>query len=240
MCGRFVMAIPASKLREMFKAENIPLLKARYNISPGQDAAVLFDDRTMGTATWGFARSAAMSGKQSALQFNSRVETFIKTLAGGSNATRHGQPCLVPASGFYEFTAATSGRLKQPWYFTLKDNEPMAMAGIVKRMTSDSATDVRFAFSILTTEANDCVRAYHQRMPVILPPDAYDRWLTHSFSAMKRNTPALDGISDLLKPFDSSRMSVRPVSNQVNNSRNDSPDLIEIIELKQPSPGLFD
>ena len=240
MCGRFAMAIPASRLREMFKAENIPLLKARYNISPGQDAAILFNDRTVGTATWGFARSAAMSGKQSALQFNSRVETFIKTLAGSSDATRFGQPCLVPASGFYEFTAAASGRIKQPWYITLKDHEPMAMAGIVKRLTSGSANAIRFAFSILTTEANDCVRAYHQRMPVILPPDAYDRWLTLPFPAMKQNTPALDGISDLLKPYDPSRMSVRPVSNQVNNSKNDSPDLIEFVEFKPPSPGLFD
>ena len=236
MCGRFAMAIPPNRLREMFKTENIPLLKARYNISPGQDSAVLFADRTRGTALWGIQRAMSSSGKRSAPQINSRTDTFLRSLANGSVA---GQPCLVPASGFYEFTAS-DGRTKQPWYFTLVSGEPMAFAGIVREYPSRGAGERQYAFSILTTDANDCVRQYHQRMPVILPENNFEFWLSLSFNAAKRGTELLGGAAQILTPLDPSQLTVRAVSQRVNDAKNDSLDLIETVELKPRQPGLFD
>jgi putative SOS response-associated peptidase YedK len=119
--------------------------------------------------------------------------------------------CLVPASGFYEWQAR-AGR-KQPFYFVPKSDPLFGFAALWERDTC----------SLITTEPNAVMRDIHDRMPLIVPKDRYGEWLS-------------GGETLLAKPAEI-ELQARPVSMAVNTAANDSPRLIEPVELAR---GLFD
>ena len=119
--------------------------------------------------------------------------------------------CLVPASGFYEWQSS-AGR-KQPFYFSPADGPLLALAAVWEK---DS-------FSLITTEPNETLRGIHDRMPVIIAPQDYSAWL--------------GGDDRLLRPAPDNALGKHPVSMAVNSAANDSPRLIEPVELAR---GLFD
>jgi len=119
--------------------------------------------------------------------------------------------CLVPASGFYEWQSS-AGR-KQPFYFFPADGSLLALAAVREQN----------AFSLITTEPNATLQGIHDRMPVIISRDDYAAWLA--------------GDDDLLRPAPDDALAAHPVSMAVNAAANDSPRLIEPVELAR---GLFD
>ena len=119
--------------------------------------------------------------------------------------------CLVPASGFYEWKS--EGRRKQPYYFFPRSEPLLALAAVWERG----------AFSLVTTEPNAVVRAVHERMPLIVPKADYAAWL--------------EGEERLLGHAPEVQLACHPVGMGVNRAANDSPRLIEPVEL---SRGLFD
>ena len=119
--------------------------------------------------------------------------------------------CLVPASGFYEWQAS-AGR-KQPFYFFPADGSLLALAAVWEQN----------AFSLITTDPNGTLRGIHDRMPVIIAREDYAAWLA--------------GDDDLLRPASDDTLAAHPVSMAVNTAANDSPRLIEPVELAR---GLFD
>ena len=119
--------------------------------------------------------------------------------------------CLVPASGFYEWKV--DGRRKQPFYFVAKEEPLLAFAALWERDT----------FSLITTAPNDVVGKVHDRMPLLLPRENYAAWL--------------DGDDAPLKEPVEVELQSRPVGMAVNQAANDSPRLIEPVELAR---GLFD
>ena len=100
---------------------------------------------------------------------------------------RRARRCLIPADGFYEWER--KGKVRQPWHFCLNGGGPMAFAGLWERWTVPDRTklprsladrapgDAVESCTILTTSANGTLAPVHHRMPVILPPDAFDPWL---------------------------------------------------------------
>jgi putative SOS response-associated peptidase YedK len=82
--------------------------------------------------------------------------------------------CIVPADGFYEW--ARAGRTKQPYCFEGEDGELFAFAGLGERWKDPNGNWIR-SCSILTTTPNAVTSGIHDRMPVILDPDAHDLWL---------------------------------------------------------------
>ena len=120
--------------------------------------------------------------------------------------------CLLLADGFYEWQR--QGRRKQPYYIRLREGRPFAFAGLwehwegAEGVTIDSCT-------ILTTTSNDLVGGIHHRMPVILSPTEYDRWLDPSIREPEVLQP-------LLRPFPADEMTAYPVSALVNNPANDT------------------
>jgi len=133
--------------------------------------------------------------------------------------------CLVPADAFYEWQKLTSGRstAKQPYAVRAHDGEPFAMAGLWERWHDDQNDEVIESCTILTTDANETVASLHDRMPVILSPDAITTWLdvehTDAEAAQRILHPALD---DLLTAY--------PVDRRVNKPQNDDPDVLRPIE----------
>jgi putative SOS response-associated peptidase YedK len=126
--------------------------------------------------------------------------------------------CLVPADGFYEWQKFDS-KVKQPWAIALKGDEPLAFAGLWDRWRSaDKKTELE-SFSIITTGANEVTSPMHARMPVILMPRDYARWLSREDGGR----PPVD----LLRPYESERMHVWRVDAAVGNVKNNSAGLLE-------------
>jgi putative SOS response-associated peptidase YedK len=119
--------------------------------------------------------------------------------------------CLVPASGFYEWQAA--GQRKQPYYFFPKNAPLFGLAALWERDTC----------SLITTEPDEVIRKVHDRMPLIVPPESYAAWLAGD-EALLEQQPRIE-------------IAAHPVSMAVNAAANDSPRLIEPVELAR---GLFD
>jgi putative SOS response-associated peptidase YedK len=218
MCGRYTLKTPAEALAQQFDLAETPDLTPRYNIAPTQQVAVVRADqagRSCELMSWGlipsWAKDPAIGGKL----INARSETAAEKPSFRS-AMRQ-RRCLVLADGFYEWQAS-AGKGKQPFYFTLADEQPFAMAGLWEAWSAPDGS-TRHTCTILTTSANELLTPIHDRMPVILPPEAYARWLDPGM----RHAEAL---YDLLGPFPADAMRARPVSTLVNRVANNGPELI--------------
>ena len=123
----------------------------------------------------------------------------------------------MPASGFYEWKKV--GKTKTPYWIHLKDGSTFAFAGLWERWTSPDG-EVMDSCSIVTTVASEVVRKVHERMPVILPPPAYERWLDPEEGDPERLRP-------LIASYPADEMDAHPVSARVNSPRNDDARLVE-------------
>ncbi len=154
---------------------------------------------------WGLIPSWAKDMSGGAMMINARSETAATKPAFRDPLTS--RRCLIPADGFYEWQR--TGNAKQPYCFEVNDGELFAFAGLWDGWKDPSGGWVKTC-SILTTTANAVTSAVHDRMPVILDPDGYELWLDPGM----QNVGA---ISELLKPYDASRMRTYPVSTRVNH-----------------------
>jgi len=215
MCGRFTLITPAEVLADLFGVDHEFAVRPRYNIAPTQEVAMVVQDatgtRVWTSARWGLIPSWAKDPSIGARMINARAETAASKPAFRAAMTR--RRCLIPADGFYEWQTIAGG--KQPYYFTLPDHHPFAFAGLWERWQADPAHPL-VSCTILTTEPNDAVARFHNRMPVILPETDYAEWLgasrlpEHRFAHMLTGSPA-------------QALTATPVSTRVNNPRNDDP-----------------
>ncbi len=128
--------------------------------------------------------------------------------------------CLIPANGFYEWQAPAEPKArKQPWYISPTDSPFFAFAGLMERWGPREGP--LYTACIITTEANELMAPIHDRMPVILTPEAWSRWLD-SRTAMSEVTP-------LLRPAPAEAMQAWPVSLAVSNARSEGAQLIEAV-----------
>jgi putative SOS response-associated peptidase YedK len=146
---------------------------------------------------------------------NARSETVAEKPAFRSSFAK--RRCLVPADGFYEWQKLAAGR-KQPHHIRLKDRRPFAIAGLWSRWQKGDEEPI-LSFTLLTTTPNELTAEVHDRMPVILPPTAYESWLT-------AETPR-ETLEGLLLPYPAADMETCPVSTLVNNPRNDVPQCLD-------------
>jgi putative SOS response-associated peptidase YedK len=119
--------------------------------------------------------------------------------------------CLVPVDNFFEWAKVKGKGPKQPYAVALRSGEPFALAGIWESWRHPEADEVVRTFCVITTTANEMIDAIHDRMPVILAPEVYDRWLA----------PIEPDPRDLLSPYASGLMTMWPVSVRVNKPDHD-------------------
>ena len=220
MCGRYTLqqaekalnrVIPIDEWIRIWVGEWI---HHRFNVSPTQKMPVVTASdgrRTPHQMRWGFVPFYARAQPKPQALINARSETIlVKT---PFKRAAHKQRCLVPADGFFEWKR--DGDRRQPYYFTLRDEEPFAFASLF-----EPATDTLPAgYLLLTTRPNCLMEPVHDRMPVILQPDAYDEWLA--------NEPLPDDrLMQLCAPYPAEEMMRRAVSPLVNSPRNDSPEVL--------------
>jgi putative SOS response-associated peptidase YedK len=206
-------------LAELFLFPEMAAAEPRYNIAPTQTVAAVrapanLDQRELAYLRWGLIPSWADDPAIGNRLINARAETAPDKPAFRS-AFRH-RRCLVLADGFYEWQKL--GSKKQPFYFRLRDGKPFALAGLWEHW--EGGDKLLETCTLLTTQANNVLRPVHERMPVILPPDAYERWLDPAVQKPDQLTP-------LLRPYPAEAMAGYPVNPTVNNPRNDNPRCIE-------------
>jgi putative SOS response-associated peptidase YedK len=217
MCGRFAQRSPAKKVAEKFKVEEVPPLAERYNIAPTQAVLTIREASAEREATllkWGlvphWAKDSAIGNKL----INARAETVAEKPSFREAFAR--RRCLVPVDGFYEWSRR--GDRKRPFYFHMSDGEPFAVAGLWERWEGDGGP--LETCTLLTTEANELLAPYHDRMPVIVKPEDYDLWLD-------TDVRRAELLQLLLCPYPHKEMSAYEVSPIVNSPSNDSPRCVE-------------
>jgi putative SOS response-associated peptidase YedK len=197
----------------------------RYNISPTQQVAVIRkiqEGRALSLMKWGLVPAWSKDPKKGPPLINARSES-IATKPSFRDAFRK-RRCLIPADGFYEWKA-TGTKVKQPYHIRFEDGRPFAFAGLWEHWgEGENAID---SCTIITTEANDQMRTLHERMPVILQPEDYERWLDPN----QKSTSALEA---LLVPFEPEPLTLHAVNTLVNSPRNDTPAC-----LSEPDKSLF-
>lgn len=225
MCGRFTFALSPELLMEIFGVTVYEPFPARYNIAPTQQVWIIRDTATEGRylsqVKWGLVPSWAKDAAIGSRMINARCETIHE-----KPAFRHGiraRRCIIPASGFFEWAATPAG--KRPHYLTMRDESPLALAGIWDAWKSPQG-ELLESCSILTTAANSLVATLHDRMPVILHQSEFDLWLDRSV-----NNP--DKLKRLYQPYPAELMREWEVSTIVNSASHETPETI--VPLVQPT-----
>ena len=221
MCGRYLLRSEPRRLAKALDLSSLPLLETRYNIAPGQPILTVARSTTDGTRIarhlrWGLVPQWADDPTIGHRMINARSET-VADKPSFAKAVRR-RRCLVPADGFYEWRRIDA-RTKQPHVITLADEALFAMAGIFEHWQDAHGNELETC-AILTCEPNELMATLHDRMPVILAPDAYERWLDC------RGDDA-SSVLDLLRPYPAKAMRVQPVSDYVNSTTHEGPRCIE-------------
>lgn len=225
MCGRFTLRTPANLIIEQFAArlqgEQQDLWRPRYNVAPTQLVPVLRGpDRQLKPLRWGLVPFWAKDPKQGARMINARSETVATKPA--FRAALKKRRCLVPTDGYFEWIKL--GKKKQPYWIRMKDERPFLMAGLWESWRSKESeldSESLETFTVLTTSSNELTQDIHDRMPVILYPNDYDRWLDPEIQDA-------DELAHLFEAYDADVMHMDPVSDRVNSVRNDDEDCIKI------------
>ncbi len=227
MCGRYTLTSSPEALRALFLYGEQPNFPPRYNIAPSQPIAIvrLVDgQRQFALVRWGLLPSWVKDPKTFSLLINARGESVAEKPAFRAAMKR--RRCLIPADGFYEWQAA--GDRKRPFYVHAKSGEPLAFAGLWETWTGPNGEALDTA-AIVTTRANKTLAPIYERMPVIVPPEAFDLWLNagevDAATAAALIAPAPDG---LLEAYE--------ISTAVNRTANDNPKLLEPVVPGQLQP----
>jgi putative SOS response-associated peptidase YedK len=222
MCGRYKQTMSAAALGAAFHAvvdasfaDDPRLDRPRYNAAPTNLLPILrmFDGRlTLRPSRWGLIPPWAKEEAIGHSLINARSETAAEKPAFKDALRR--RRCLVPVDGFYEWK--TERKKKQPFLFSSVERENLALAALWSSWKGPHF--VVETFTLLTTTANDMVRPFHDRMPVILQEKEYDEWLDP-----QRETVSLAAFA---APRDVPGFCVRAVSRRLGQVRNDDPSLL--------------
>lgn len=217
MCGRFNLRATPAELQQFFDMFREPDVTPRYNIAPTQTTLVCRLDeqgeRELVPLRWGLIPSWSKDLRIGASLINARSETITEKPSFRTAFRK--RRCLVPASGFYEWIR--EGKQKHPYHIHRQDDGLFAMAGVWE--TWRGAESPIESFSIITTSANALMRPLHDRMPVILPPELFEDWLATDAEP--------EFLTTLLQPYEWPEFETVPVSDVVNNARNETPECLQ-------------
>lgn len=235
MCGRASLTKNEKELEERFGStfytEDIERYNPvpNYNLAPSQYLPVISneDGGHFNIFKWGLIPFWSKDAKIAYKLINARAET-LDTSQAFKNAFKK-RRCLIPLDGFYEWDKISGS--KKPFRITLKDDKIFSVAGIWDEW-KDEKNEKMSTFSIITVEANGLVGQIHNRMPAILSIEEERLWLSEDLT--------INDLKCLLKPLSDEVMRMYPVSERVNNVRNNDRQLIEEIgTLENPNISLF-
>lgn len=217
MCGRFTLTTPGEALAEALGLDETPEVPPRYNIAPTQAVAVVRRipagaPRSLSFLRWGLVPAWSREPRGRTLLINARAETLIEKPAFRDPFER--RRCLIPADGFYEWRHV--GGAKEAFLVRRADFRPFAFAGLWEPPV-DRDPGVEGTCTIVTTDPNEALREIHDRMPVILSSEDWNRWLDPEMRKVSALRP-------LLRPCPSELLTLTRVGPAVNNAGNETPD----------------
>ena len=220
MCGRFILKAFPDAISRHFRTSGRPNLRARYNVAPTQTVPIVrrkeeAEGRELVLVRWGLIPPWAKDLSIGSKLINARAET-VATKPSFRSAFRK-RRCLIPADGFYEWRKVDGGT--QPMLIQLKGGGLFAFAGLWEWWKGGEDGPVE-SCTIITTTPTAVTAPIHNRMPVILDPADYDRWLD-----LER-----PDAQELLRPCPDDWLEAYPVSPRVNRPQNDDATLIERID----------
>ncbi len=218
MCGRYLITSAPEAMRRLFRYLEQPNFPPRFNIAPTQPVPIvrLYEgQRQFALVRWGLIPAWVKDPRAFALLINARGES-VNDKPAFRNAMKR-RRCLVPADGFYEWRY--EGGRKQPFLVRPRDGGTVAFAGLWETWMGPNGEETETA-AIVTTQASQDIAHIHGRMPVIVPPDAFDFWLDCA------NVDATTAAA-VIAPATAGLLEAYEISNAVNRVANDSPVLIE-------------
>lgn len=219
MCGRFSLAVEATRIMERFCLDEIPFAYSpRYNIAPGQPIVAIIavqGKRRIGQLRWGLVPAWSKEKKGGFKMINARAETLWEKPMFRKLVDR--KRCIIPADGFYEWKQGERG--KRPLRIVLKSGELFAFAGLYDTWSGTDGEKLHTC-TIITTQPNEVVAEIHNRMPVILRREDENLWLDREHTDVAR-------LRSLLMPYDAAAMRAYPVAPLVGNPQHDLPACIE-------------
>jgi putative SOS response-associated peptidase YedK len=236
MCGRYARKSTRKVLADWFgmDVEDMPFFAATYNAAPQSMQPVVRLNRDSGQREfaqmrWGLVPSWAQDAKLGFNTILARSEDVTRKPAyREALKTRR---CLIPTDAFYEWQRINK-KTNSPFAFALRSGEPCALAGLWERWQPREGEALE-TFTILTTDPNELMEPIHDRMPVILEPRDYERWLDPGGpDSRERARPPVD----LLRPYPAEAMTAWPVSDRVGNVHNND---AQLLERSEPVNGLL-
>jgi putative SOS response-associated peptidase YedK len=233
MCGRYRLTAKERYLRDHFNLDEDPAWQPRWNIAPTQQIAAIRQHpmepkRIFGLMRWGLIPYWAKDQSFGLRTINAMSETAAEKPVFRDALKR--RRCLIPADGFFEWKKIAP-KEKQAYNFGLATGSVFAFAGLWDRWR-DSNNNILETCTILTTMPNSLVAEVHDRMPAILGPGDYERWLDPGITKA-------EAILDCLRPFDASLMSKYPVGPRVNRPENDDEECAREVSAENAAPTLF-
>ena len=225
MCGRVIQSSGPLRLAIVdgldvsdSRMGNVP---PRYNAAPSQELLVIREnhktgERSLDLIKWGLIPYWCQDPRGGRRPINAKAESVsrLPTFRDAYALRR----CIVPVDGFFEWRAIRGAGVKQPYAIAMKDGSPFGLAGLWENCKNPNTGGWERTFAVITVPSNELVSQIHNRMPSILEPSSYDRWLS-----------AEPDPHDLLISYPSEPMTMWPISTRVNKPENDHATLLDRI-----------
>ena len=226
MCGRIIQSSGPIRLAIVegldVRDNRMGNARARYNAAPSQELAVIREnhktgERSLDLIRWGLIPHWCQDPRGGRKPINAKAESVTKLPTfRDAYAQRR---CIVPIDGFFEWRAINGTRAKQPYAIAMKDGSPLALAGLWENWRNPTTGEWERTFVVITVPSNDLVGQIHDRMPAILKPTAYDRWLGPEPNP-----------HELLITYPPEPMTMWPISTRMNAPENDDPSLLDQVD----------
>jgi putative SOS response-associated peptidase YedK len=222
MCGRVIQSSEPLRLAIVDGVDvtdrRMSNIGARYNAAPSQELLVIRQnhktgERSLDLIKWGLIPNWCQDPNGGRKPINAKAES-VSRLPTFREAYAF-RRCIVAVDGFFEWRAIKGARAKQPYAIAMKDGSPFGLAGLWENWRNSNTAEWERTFAIITVPSNKLVAQIHDRMPAILEPSGYERWL--SLEPDPR---------DLLLSYPT----MWPISTRVNKPENDDPSLLDRVE----------
>lgn len=223
MCGRVIQLSNPDAIRKLFEASGpAPNAPPRYNGAPGQDLMVVrkhpkTGERSLDMLRWGLIPYWVDDAKGGRKPIIARSESAATSPT--FRAAFEKRRGILPVDGFYEWKGASGTKNRQPFAVMMKDRSPFGIAALWENWQDPSTESWVRTFAVLTCPSNELMATIHDRMPVILKPEDYERWLA-----------ADPDVEALMTPYPANEMMLYPVSTAVNSYLNDTAEILEPLD----------
>jgi putative SOS response-associated peptidase YedK len=226
MCGRITQKSDPNRLglglTTVTLIEPLYSLPPRYNGAPGQEHWVIRRNPRSGEPVlerlwWGLIPYWVTEANGGRKPINAKAET-VASLPSFRDAYKR-RRCILPIDNFFEWQPIKGAKTKQPYAIGMKSGDPFGLAAICEKWRASGKDEWVATFAVITCPANEVMATIHDRMPVIIPPIAYDRWLANIEPDPR----------DMLVPFPSEPMTMWPISSRVNKPENDDEGILEVV-----------